>query len=919
MPRVSVAAAALLLAVVIGLARAEQLQAALVQPRASEPNAPAADGYLEGLDVSHWQNTIDWSQVAASGRQFAMIKVTEGETFLDNAYAANIAGARAAGIRATAYHFAQPGLPKEEANIQADWYVQNARLRAGDLVPALDLEVRNGLAVADLQAWVLTWLQRVEARIGVKPMIYVSPSFWRNYMGDTTVFADQGYTVLWIAHWGVTSPSVPASNWGGRGWTFWQYSNCGSVPGISGCVDLDRYNGLDLSPVLYGPGRPTGVTGAPGNRQVTVSWTPAASSSGGPITAYTVTAAPGGATCTTSGATSCTVGGLTNGSPYTFTVTGTNASGTGLPSSPSASVTPRTVPDAPTGVGAAPGNASAAVSWTAPAWNGGAAITGYTATASPGGASCATSGATTCTVSGLANGTAYTFTVAASNAAGTGAASSPSPSVTPRTVPNAPTGVTATAGDAFALVAWSAPSWNGGAAITGYAVTASPGGRTCSTTSALSCEVSGLTNGTAYTFTVRASNVAGSSAPSTPSAPVTPWPPTPSSYVTLAPARILDTRYAIGLSGALSARVARTFQVAGHGGVPAGASGVTGNLTVTGQTAGGWLTIGPAAGSLGGFSTVNFPVGDTRANGVTVSLGPGGSLSVLYDGAPSGASANAIFDVTGYFLPGTSGSTYVTLTPNRVLDSRYANGLSGAFQGGVPRTFQVTNRSADPALNIPSTAVAVTGNLTVTQQSSPGWLSVTPTATSNPSTSTLNFPVGDNRANNVTAPLGTGGSLSIVYSGVASSATTHVIFDVTGYFVPGTSGALYVPLLPSRLLDSRYGNGLSGPFQTGVARAFGVVNRAVGDAGRNVPANAVAATGNLTVTGQTRPGWLTMTPFLDDQPPTSTLNFPVGDDRANGVTVAIGGGSLSVVYNGATSGDRTQAIFDVTGYFVPAS
>jgi hypothetical protein len=509
--------------------------------------------------------------------------------------------------------------------------------------------------------------------------------------------------------------------------------------------------------------------------------------------------------------------------------------------------------------------------------------------------------------------------VAATNVAGTGAASTASAAVTPRTVPDPPTGVAATAGDSYAIVGWSAPAWNGGSAITGYTVTSSPGGRTCTTGTTLSCQVTGLTNGTAYTFTVRASNVAGSSVASAPSNSVTPWPPTPSSYVPVTPARILDTRTGNGLSGAFVARTVRAFQVAGRGGVPAGASAVTGNLTVTGQNAAGWLTIGPDASSIGSFSTLNFPVGDNRANGVTVSLGPGGTLSVVYDGTPTGATTHVIFDVTGYFLPGTSGATYFTVTPNRVLDSRFGNGLSGAFQAGVPRTFQVTNRTGDATRNIPSSATAVTGNITVTQQASPGWLTVTPNPTSDPQTSTLNFPVGDNRANNVTSPLGPNGTLSIVYAGAPPGATAQVIFDVTGYFVPGASGAQYVPLLPSRILDSRFGNGLSGTFHTDVARTFGVVNRAVGDAGRNVPSNAIAATGNLTVTQQTRAGWLTITPSPDNQPPTSTLNFPVGDNRANGATVALSGGSLSVVYNGAASGDTTNAIFDVTGYFVPAS
>jgi hypothetical protein len=389
--------------------------------------------------------------------------------------------------------------------------------------------------------------------------------------------------------------------------------------------------------------------------------------------------------------------------------------------------------------------------------------------------------------------------------------------------------------------------------------------------------------------------------------------------VPLTPARILDTRFANGLSGALPVRVVRSFQVGGRGGVPTGAAAVTGNLTVTGQTNGGWLTVGPSTSGVSGVSTLNFPAGVNAANGLTVALGAGGTLSIVYDGAPGGASTQAIFDVTGYYLPGTGGATYFTVNPNRLLDSRFGNGLSGAFQAGVPRTFQVTNRSGDAARNVPTTATAVTGNLTVTNQGAGGWLSVTPTAVSNPSTSTLSFAVGDNRANNLTAPLGPGGTLSIVYNGAPAGTTTHVIFDVTGYFVPGASGALYVPLQPNRLLDSRFGNGLSGRFTTGVARTFAVVNRASGDAGRNVPSTAVAATGNLTVTGQTRSGWLTITPTPDNHPPTSTLNFPVGDTRANGVTVGLGAGSLSVVYNGGTTSDSTHALFDVTGYFVPAS
>jgi GH25 family lysozyme M1 (1,4-beta-N-acetylmuramidase) len=206
---------------------------------------------LEGIDVSNWQGTIDWTRVAAAGKRFAIMKATEGTTFTDAYYSANHANARAAGLWTTAYHFAQPSTTAGDAVAEADHFVAVAKLQSGDLIPALDLEVTGSLGPAALQAWVAAWLGEVTAKLGVHPMIYTSPNFWKNAMSDTTWFALNGYRVLWVAHWGVTSPTVPAQNWAGHGWTFWQYSDSGTVPGIAGRVDLDRYNGTDLTPVSY--------------------------------------------------------------------------------------------------------------------------------------------------------------------------------------------------------------------------------------------------------------------------------------------------------------------------------------------------------------------------------------------------------------------------------------------------------------------------------------------------------------------------------------------------------------------------------------------------------------------------------------------------------------------------------------------
>jgi PKD repeat protein len=152
-----------------------------------------------------------------------------------------------------------------------------------------------------------------------------------------------------------------------------------------------------------------------------------------------------------------------------------------------------------------------------------------------------------------------------------------------------------------------------------------------------------------YSVRLTATNALGSHA-ITRSSFITVYTPQPGTYVPLAPARLLDTRVGNGLSGRFASGVPRTFQVGGRGGVPATAVAVTGNLTVTNQSAAGWVFLGPSDVSIPTSSTLNFPVGDNRANGVTVALGPGGTLSATY-GAVPGASSDLVFDVTGYFVP----------------------------------------------------------------------------------------------------------------------------------------------------------------------------------------------------------------------------------------------------------------------------
>ncbi len=382
----------------------------------------------------------------------------------------------------------------------------------------------------------------------------------------------------------------------------------------------------------------------------------------------------------------------------------------------------------------------------------------------------------------------------------------------------------------------------------------------------------------------------------------------PSTYTPVTPTRIADSRTSLAL-GLLHSGVAQTFQVAGQNGIPDTATAVTGNLTVTQQTAAGYLYLGPVAVNAPSTSTLNFPKGDDRANNVTVALDWSGGLSVTYSSTTAGATTQAVFDVTGYFTPDTNGATFTPLTPTRVLDSRNGTGgLAGPFSSHVARTFTVWGNGG-----VPTGATAITGNLTVTQQTSLGYLYVGPIPADNPTSSTLNFPKGDDRANGVTVALSPTGTLSVTYAAPTLGPTAHVVFDVTGYFMQGSSGAMYVPITPSRIMDSRTGNGYTGAFRSHVAQAFTVWGRG------GVPSEATAVTGNLTVTQQTSPGFLYLGPNPINDPTSSTLNFPTGDDRANGVTVAIDTsvGRLCITYAAPTLPPTTHAVFDVTGYFVP--
>ena len=218
--------------------------------------AAAATPLVRGIDVSHWKGAIQWPRVAHGGYRFAFTEATNGFTS-DWTYERNRSGATAAGLAFGAFHFARPAGSTPQGVIsnalaQADYFASVAEPQTGELAPVLDLERTGGLSPASLKAWTAAWLDEVYLQIGIRPTIYSSPTFWRRAMRDASTFAAVG-SQLWIAHWRVASPRVPAANWDASGWTFWQWTNCSHVPGIRGCVDGDRYRGARVASALMAP------------------------------------------------------------------------------------------------------------------------------------------------------------------------------------------------------------------------------------------------------------------------------------------------------------------------------------------------------------------------------------------------------------------------------------------------------------------------------------------------------------------------------------------------------------------------------------------------------------------------------------------------------------------------------------------
>jgi GH25 family lysozyme M1 (1,4-beta-N-acetylmuramidase) len=308
----------------------------------------SAAGTIDGPDVSSYQHpygtAIRWATVAKSGKEFAIVKATEGTSYTNPWFHTDYTRIREVHMVRGSYHFARPAYPiASTALAQARYYVRRIGTTARmsrTLPPALDLEVTGGLGRGALVTWAQTFLLNVRRLTGRTPMVYTYPSFWSSALGDPVALARYP---LWMASYGGRV---------GVGESLWQYTSTASVRGISGSVDMSKLvttsqswqalsDGRPATPwPAQVPGAPQSVTANAAAGRATVSWLPGDTGSKS-LQSYRVTASPGGASVVVDPTqTSATLTGLHNGTSYTFTVRGISPVGAGVDSLPTAAVTP---------------------------------------------------------------------------------------------------------------------------------------------------------------------------------------------------------------------------------------------------------------------------------------------------------------------------------------------------------------------------------------------------------------------------------------------------------------------------------------------------------------------------------------------------------------------------------------------------
>jgi len=352
--------------------------------------------------------------------------------------------------------------------------------------------------------------------------------------------------------------------------------------------------------------------------------------------------------------------------------------------------------------------------------------------------------------------------------------------------------------------------------------------------------------------------------------------PTPvgeaSTYVPLVPRRVVDTR--IDPPGRLGS--GSTVRVDFGDALPAGTTAVAINTTAARPGGAGYLAAGPCGQPIDG-STVNYDATGARAAMTVVPVGTGGDVCIR-----TRTATDVVVDLQGAFVAGSDGDGFTPLaSARRLLDTRD------------------TGRSRRLVVEAPAAATAVAVNLTVTGAAASGWLRAAPCGVAT-GVSNVNFRAGEPVAGAAYVPTSAAGTIC-----VETNVPADVIVDLTGTFQPATatsSGLSFVPVPPTRLLDTRSAIGGWGPVH-GARQTIDT---------RVAPADAEAVTGTITMVRPWSRGHL-VAHRCGALPPTSSVNASAGSVLANSLTTGVSSSGRLCIY----AASATQTVLDVTGWWIP--
>ncbi|MFD5325431.1 FlgD immunoglobulin-like domain containing protein [Streptomyces sp. NPDC127092] len=367
-------------------------------------------------------------------------------------------------------------------------------------------------------------------------------------------------------------------------------------------------------------------------------------------------------------------------------------------------------------------------------------------------------------------------------------------------------------------------------------------------------------------------------------------------YRPVTPSRVMDTRSGVGVPKAkLGPGGTVTLTVAGKGGVPAtNVTAVVMNVTATNATAGTFVSVYPAGTTRTSASNLNVVAGQTVPNLVVVPVKDG--KVTFYN---KSGSLDLLADVAGYYTTDGAGSRFRPVTPSRVMDTRSGVGVPKAKVGaGGTVTLTVAGQGEVPATNV----TAVVMNVTATNATAGTFVSVYPAGTTRTSASNLNVVAGQTVPNLVIVPVQDG---KVTFYN--KSGSLDLLADVAGYYTTETTGSLYEPVTPSRVMDTRSG--------VGVPKAKlgpgGTVTLTVAGKGGVPATNVTAVVMNVTATNATAGTFVSVYPAGTTRTSASNLNVVAGQTVPNLVVVPVKDGKVTF-YNKAGSLDL---LADVAGYY----